>query len=120
MRVEHRQRRRYALGAAALVSEKEALRHRIIEGTAPHGRDETMNSKRLCALGTALVLVAPALAQQPYQAPPYQAPPQYQQAPPQYQQAPPQYQQAPPQYQQAPPQYQQAPPQYQQAPPQYQ
>ena len=76
------------------------------------------------------MLVAPALAQQPYP-PPYQAPPppqyqppvQYQppapppQAPPQYQQAPPQYQQAPPQYQQAPPQYQQAPPQYPQAPP---
>ena len=83
-----------------------------------------MTTKILCALGTAFVLGAPALAQQPYpppyQAPPYQAPPPPAYTPPPQYQPPVQYQppaqapayQAPPQ---APPQYQQAPP-YQQAP----
>jgi hypothetical protein len=69
------------------VPEQEALRRRPSEGLRLVGRDDIMNSKVVCALGTALMLVAPAFAQQP---PPYQAPPpQYQQAPPQYDAPPP-------------------------------
>jgi hypothetical protein len=100
------------------------------------GRDDSMKPKKLCALGTAMALAAPAFAQ--YQAPPpaYQQPPVYQppqapvyqppqppayQPPPAYQQpAPPAYQQPPPNYQQPPPNYQQPPPAYQQQPPPYQ
>src|SRR5215472_19209936 len=82
---ENRQRRPCLLVPRHRVRSKRHSATGRVRGLRLMGRDGSMNTKTLCALGIALVLAVPALAQQPYQAPPYQAPPPAYTPPPQYQ-----------------------------------